>query len=288
MEELKNGTIIRIPTDKLSPSYEKLEYDPEVPPNLINSKVNVDTNENASAYLMSLMGSKIFDFPKPVSLIKYLMNFIIDKNDTILDFFSGSATTAHAVMELNKDGGNRKYICVQLEEKTDNEEFPTICEIGKERIRRAGAKITQEIASAKPRNDSNLDIGFRVLKLATTNFKEVYYHPSKLGQGDLLNFETNIEEGRTDLDLLFQIMLDLGIELSLKITPQTVDGTKLYMLENNELIACLEDNISQAAIEEIKKHKPYQVVLKDGCFADDNDKINALQELSNITTVSVI
>lgn len=238
----------------------------------------------------------VMSFPKPLNLLLHFINMInLKHNDIILDFFSGSATTAHAVMQLNaEDGGNRKFIMVQLPEATDEKSeaykagYKNICEIGKERIRRAGAKITQEIASAKPRNDGNLDIGFRVLKIDTTNFKDVYYHPNNLTQKDIFDFQTNIKEERTDLDLLFQIMLDLGIELSLKITPQTVDGTKLYMLENNELIACLEDAISQAAIQEIKKHKPYQVVLKDGCFTDDNDKINALQELANITTVSVI
>ncbi|DAB31044.1 MAG TPA: type III restriction endonuclease subunit M [Sulfurimonas sp. UBA12504] len=137
-------------------------------------------------------------------------------------------------------------------------------------------------------SQKNLDIGFRVLKIDSTNFKDVYYHPNNLTQKDIFDFQTNIKEERTDLDLLFQIMLDLGIELSLKITPQTVDGTKIYMLENNELIACLEDNISLLVIAEIKKLKPYQVVLKDGCFKDDNDKINAVQELSSVTTVSVL
>ncbi|MBU1659196.1 site-specific DNA-methyltransferase [bacterium] len=268
------------------------------------------TAETGKTELSETLDTKEHDFEtvKPTTLIKKLL-FHLQNNDNeiILDFFSGSATTAHAVMQLNsEDGGNRKFIMVQLPEATDEKSeafkagYKNICEIGKERIRRAGAKITQEIASAKPRNDEmkiasakprndgNLDIGFRVLRLDTTNFKDVYYHPNNLTQKDIFDFQTNIKEERTDLDLLFQIMLDLGIELSLKITPQTVEGTKLYLLENNELIACLEDTISQAAIQEIKKLKPYQVVLKDGCFADDNDKINALQELASVTTVSVI
>ncbi len=260
-----------------------------------NLWIDIDGNKKGSIELREILEKKVFDNPKPLGFLSRVISISCEKNDLILDFFGGSATTAHAVMQLNsEDGGNRKFIMVQLPEATDEKSeaykagYKNICEIGKERIRRAGAKITQEIASAKPRNDSNLDTGFRVLKIDTTNFKDVYYHPNNLTQKNIFDFQTNIKEERTDLDLLFQIMLDLGIELSLKITPQIVDGTKLYMLENNELIACLEENISQAAVQEIKKHKPYQVVLKDGCFADDNDKINALQELSNITTVSVI
>lgn len=255
---------------------------------------SIMSDDQRPDYSMMTQFETPFDNPKQLSFMTRIVS-LADKDSIVLDFFSGSSTTAHAVMQLNaEDGGNRKFIMVQLPELINENsgdkksKFNNICELAKERIRRAGIKITQEIASAKPRNDGSLDIGFRVLKIDTTNFKDVYYHPNNLTQKDIFDFQTNIKEERTDLDLLFQIMLDLGIELSLKITHQTVDGTKLYMLENNELIACLEDAISQAAIQEIKKHKPYQVVLKDGCFADDNDKINALQELSNITTVSVI
>lgn len=285
-----------------------------------NLWIDIDGNKKGSIELREILEKKVFDNPKPLGFLSRVISISCEKNDLVLDFFSGSATTAHAVMQLNaEDGGNRKFIMVQLPESTDEKSeaykagYKNICEIGKERIRRAGAKITQEIASAKPRNDEikiasakprndgdgffvtandseavSLDIGFRVLKIDSTNFKDVYYHPNNLTQKDIFDFQTNIKEERTDLDLLFQIMLDLGIELSLKITPQTVDGTKIYMLENNELIACLEDNISLLVIEEIKKLKPYQVVLKDGCFKDDNDKINAVQELSSVTTVSVL
>ena len=269
---------------------------------------------NGTLIIKNLFNDRIFDNPKPLDLIKDFIS-VGSKDGIILDFFSGSATTAHAVMQRNaEDGGNRKFIMIQLPEATDEKseaykEYKNICEIGKERIRRAGQKILNQVQNDenktqnyenKIQNDSarhsvldtesqkNLDIGFRVLKIDSTNFKDVYYHPNNLTQKDIFDFQTNIKEERTDLDLLFQIMLDLGIELSLKITPQTVDGTKIYMLENNELIACLEDNISLLVIAEIKKLKPYQVVLKDGCFKDDNDKINAVQELSSVTTVSVL
>jgi len=243
-----------------------------------------------------IMPEEVFSYPKPISLINHFLTISNTSNNLILDFFSGSATTAHAVMDLNaKDGGNRKFIMVQLPENTDEkseafkEGYKTIAEIGKERIRRAGSKILEENSKFNTQNSTlNLDIGFRVLKTDTTNFKDVYYHPNQLGQGNLLNLESNIKEDRTDLDLLFAIMIDLGIELSLKITPQKIDNITMYSIENSELIACFENNISEAVIEEIIKQKPYQVVLKEDCFKNDSKKINIIQKLSTITTVSVI
>ena len=224
-----------------------------------------------------------FSYPKPLSLIKHFLNIAITKNDLILDFFSGFATTAHAVMQLNaQDGGNRKFIMVQIPEKTDDKDFPTICEIGKERIRRAGKKIIEESGR------TDLDIGFRVLKVDSSNMKDVYYHPADLKQSNLLDFETNIKEDRNDLDLLFSIMLDLGITLDLKITTKTVDDKKLYIIENSELVVCFENSISLEVIEFIKKEKPLKVVLKDGCFENDTKKINAINELSLISNISVI
>ena len=255
--------------------------------------------QNGTKELSELFNKKIFDFNKPIELIRYLISFelndtiTINDNDIILDFFSGSATTAHAVMNLNaQDGGNRKFIMVQLPEITDEKSeaykagYKNICEIGKERIRRAGKKIKEE--NKDKENIQNLDIGFRVLKVDSTNFKEVYYHPNKLGQEQLKMFESNIKEDRSDLDLLFAVMIDLGIELSLKITTKILSNKKLYLIENSELIACFENDITLSVIEEIIAIKPYQVVLKDGCFANDNDKINAMQKLADITTVSVI
>ncbi len=240
--------------------------------------------------------TEYFDYTKPTVLIKNLTKSIFSEENIILDFFSGSATTAHAVMQLNaEDGGNRKYICVQLQEETDEKSeaykagYKTICEIGKERIRRAGEKILNDkLLMLNEEENSKLDIGFRVLKIDTTNFKEVYYHPNELGQKDLFDMQSNIKEDRTDLDLLFQTMLDLGVELSLKITPKVVDGATIYMLENNELVACFADDVSLHVIEEIKSLAPYQIVLKDSCFSHDKDKINAVESLSKVSTVSVI
>lgn len=242
--------------------------------------------------LTNLGFNKIFDYPKPIDLIQILLNPIIKGNDLILDFFSGSSTTAHAVMKLNsEDGGNRKFIMVQIPELTDEKSeafkagYKNICEIGKERIRRAGKKILEE---NKDKDLSSLDIGFRVLKTDSTNFKDVYYHPNNLNQNQLKMFETNIKEDRSDLDLLFSIMLDLGIELSLKINTKIVLNKKLYLVENNELIVCFQDNINLEIIQAIKEEKPLKVVLKDGCFANDTEKINAILELSLITSISVI
>lgn len=241
------------------------------------------TTVKGSNELKELGIDKLFDYPKPTDLIKILTNTVSKKDDIILDFFSGSATTAHAVMDLNaQDGGNRKFIMVQIPEKTDDKDFPTICEIGKERIRRAGKKIVEESGR------TDLDIGFRVLKVDSSNMKDVYYHPADLKQSNLLDFETNIKEDRNDLDLLFSIMLDLGITLDLKITTKTVDDKKLYIIENSELVVCFENSISLEVIEFIKKEKPLKVVLKDGCFENDTKKINAINELSLIKNISVI
>lgn len=246
----------------------------------MEKEINYDRSKDD---LKNIKLDKVFDYSKPSYLIEKLCFISTLKDDIILDFFSGSATTAHAVMQLNaQDGGNRKFIMVQIPEKTDDKDFPTICEIGKERIRRAGKKIVEE--SGK----TDLDIGFRVLKVDSSNMKDVYYHPADLKQSNLLDFETNIKEDRNDLDLLFSIMLDLGITLDLKITTKTVDDKKLYIIENSELVVCFENSISLEVIEFIKKEKPLKVVLKDGCFENDTKKINAINELSLITNISVI
>ncbi|WP_205588680.1 site-specific DNA-methyltransferase [Poseidonibacter antarcticus] len=251
------------------------------------------TATKGTKLLQSLFNSSPFDTPKPIKLIQQLMILSTKKDDLILDFFSGSATTAHAVIDLNaQDIGNRKYIMVQLSEVTDEKSeafkagYKTIPEIGKERIRRAGEKIIED--NKDKENIKNLDIGFRVLKTDSSNFKDVYYHPNDLGQKDLFNLESNIKEDRDELDLLFQIMLDLGIELDLKITKEIVDDKTIFILENSELVACFSQNISLEVIEKIKAHNPYKVVLKDGCFANDTDKINAIQDLSQNSSVSVI
>lgn len=219
-----------------------------------------------------------FDFAKPVDLIKYLISLVVDdRRMIILDFFSGSATTAHAVMQLNaEDGGQRKFIMVQLPEETDEKSeaykagYKTICEIGKERIRRAGKKIKED----SPLTTQNLDIGFRVLKCDSSNMKEVYYNPAEYEPSLFSRLEDNIKEDRTPEDLLFQVMLDLGVLLSSKIEETTIAGKKVFNVEDNYLIACFDDNVTEEVITEIAKQKPYYFVMRDSSMANDSVATN--------------
>ena len=230
-------------------------------------------NRNGSEELSKL--NIPFSFPKPSKLVKYLLSIVnIDKNSIILDFFSGSATTAHAVMQLNsEDNGNRKYIMVQLPEKCEeNSEayrngYKTICEIGEERIRRAGAKIKEE-------TNADIDYGFRVYKVDSTNMKDVYYTANDLEQGNLAEFESNIKEDRTTDDLLTQVILNLGLSLDLKIEEKMIGKNKVYYVAGNSLVACFDDSIDIDIVDEICKCEPYKVVFKDSAFKTDNDKIN--------------
>ncbi len=214
-----------------------------------------------------------FDFPKPINLIKYLVGLIPDKDLIILDFFSGSATTAHAVMKLNaEDGGNRKFIMVQLPEKTDEKSeaykagYKNICEIGKERIRRAGKKIKED--NKDKEGIEKLDIGFRVFKLDTSNMEDVYYTPQEFDEQNL--FADNVKPDRTNEDLLFQVMLDLGKELSVKIEVKEIAGKTVHMVDGNYLIACFDENVNETTIKEIAKLKPVYFVMRDASAANDN------------------
>lgn len=217
-----------------------------------------------------------FDFAKPVGMIKYLIFIMQQEKDIIvLDFFSGSATTAHAVMQLNaEDGGHRKFIMVQLPEETDEKSeaykagYKNICEIGKERIRRAAKKIAEENPEAK------FDGGFRVLKCDSSNMKDVYYNPAEYEQSLFSRLEDNIKEDRTPEDLLFQVMLDLGVLLSSKIEETTIAGKKVFNVEDNYLIACFDDNVTEEVITEIAKQKPYYFVMRDSSMANDSVATN--------------
>jgi len=198
-------------------------------------------------------------------------------DDIILDFFSGSATTAHAVMQLNADdGGHRKFIMVQLPEKTDAKSeafkagYENICEIGKERIRRAGAKLKEE----NPMTTQDLDIGFRVLKCDLSNMKEVYYNPAELEISLLTDLTDNIKEDRTAEDLLFQVMLDLGIMLSAKVEQTTLDGKTVFNVNGNHLVACFDKEITDETIKAIAKQEPYYFVMRDNGFANDSVATN--------------
>lgn len=220
-----------------------------------------------------LDGKKCFDYPKSVDLLKTLIGSI-SSPDIVLDFFSGSATTAHAVMQLNaEDGGNRKFIMVQLPEETpENSEarkagYKNICEIGKERIRRAGAKIKQETGA-------DIDYGFRVLKCDSANMKPVYYAPADTEQEQLDILADNIKEGRTGEDLLFQVMLELGVPLSSTIESIEVAGQKIFDVGQNYLLACFDLNVTEASITEIAKRQPAYFVMRDRSMANDTVAAN--------------
>ncbi len=224
-----------------------------------------------------LLGSGIFSYPKPSALVKYLLKIGTSKDSVILDFFSGSATTAHAVMQLNaEDGGNRKFIMVQIPEPCDEKSeaykagYKNICEIGKERIRRAGAKIKQENGLTA----QNLDTGFRVLKLDTSNMQPVYYNPEEYTQTLLDGLTDNIKADRTPLDLLFQVMLDLGKPLSAKIEGKDIAGKKVYIVNDDDLIACLDSNVTEETVKAIAQMKPLYAIFRDSSLASDSVAAN--------------
>lgn len=234
------------------------------------------TNEDANDELHKLLHKQyLFDFSKPIRLIGKLVQSVSSKDDIILDFFSGSATTAHAVMKLNaEDGGRRKFIMVQLAEVTDEKSeaykagYKNICEIGKERIRRAAKKIAEENPEAR------FDGGFRVLKCDSSNMKDVYYNPSEYESFLFSKIEENIKEDRTPDDLLFQVMLDLGVLLSSKIEETTIADKKVFNVENNYMIACFDSNVTEEVVTEIAKRKPYYFVMRDSSMASDSVATN--------------
>ena len=231
--------------------------------------------------MISLMGNaKIFPFPKPSSFVKQLLPLAADKDSIVLDFFSGSATTAHAVMQLNaEDGGHRKFIMVQLPEKCDETSeaykagYKNICEIGKERIRRAGEKIKAE----SPMTTQDLDIGFRVLKLDDTNMKDVYYAADDYSQDMIAGLESNIKDDRTDLDLLFGCLIDWGLPLSLPYRSEQMDGCTVHTYNGGDLIACFDANIPESVVKTIAKRKPLRAVFRDSGFASSPEKINVFE-----------
>ena len=239
-------------------------------------------NQEGTKEIRSLFeGKSIFDFTKPTQLIKKFLSLQInDSDDTdfiVLDYFSGSATTAHAVMQLNsEDGGNRKFIMVQLPEKTDEKSeafkagYKNICEIGKERIRRAGKKIKEE----SPLTTQDLDTGFRVLKLDSTNMQDIYYSPKDISQADLFSQVDNVKPDRTGEDLLFQVMLELGATLDSKIETTTVAGKTIYNVAEGYLVACFDPDVVDDVVKAIAQMQPAYAVLRDTCMKDDSTATN--------------
>ena len=234
-------------------------------------------------------GKSIFDFTKPTELIKFFISLEINANNSkdyiVLDFFSGSATTAQAVLKLNAlDGGNRKYIMVQLPEETPEDSeahkagYYTIPEIAKERIRRAGKKIKEE----SPLTTLNLDTGFRVFRLADSNFEEVKKAPAEYDQSQLDLFLNNVKSDRTDLDLLFGAMLSWGVQLSLPMTSEEVDGKMVYSVNDGDLVACFADDITENIVKAMADKQPLRVLFRDSCFARDDAKINVFETLKQL------
>ena len=255
----------------------------------------VGHSQDAKQNLKKLFdGKSFFDYPKSVELIKRCIQLYSNESSIIIDFFSGSATTAHAVMQLNaEDGGKRKFIMVQLPEKTDEKSeafkagYKNICEIGKERIRRAGEKIKEEAGF----NGQNLDIGFRVLKLDSSNMKDIYYSADEYDQGMLENMQSNTKEDRTDLDLLFGCLVDWGLELDKPYTTKVINGHKVHIYNDGDLVACFEKDLDMKTIDEIAKLQALRVVFSDNSFVDSATKINVAAHFKMIapdTDIKVI
>ncbi|MCQ2106014.1 MAG: site-specific DNA-methyltransferase [Fibrobacter sp.] len=265
--------------------------------------------DEAKKEILSLFDGKApFDTPKPTRLLDRMLTIASEKDSLILDFFSGSATTAHAIFKKNlEDGGNRRFILVQVPEETKSPAYKNICEIGKERIRRAGAKILAEkqaeqqkssekndLFDAQNVSDNNaktLDIGFRVLKIDDSNMKDVYYSAGEVSQQNLLDQISNIKEDRTDMDLLFGCLVDWGVSLSLPIKTETIEGVTIHNVNDGDLIASFSENIPETVIRQIAAKKPLRVVFRDSSFRDAPSKINVTEifkTLSPNTTVKVI
>ncbi len=242
---------------------------------------NVGHSQEGKKELKALFPEGVpFDTPKPIRLLKRMVKLAGKDDFTVLDFFSGSATTAHAVMQLNaEDGGHRKFIMIQLPEPCDEKSeaykagYKNICEIGKERIRRAGEKIKEK----SPLTTQDLDIGFRVLKLDDSNMKDVYYAAEDYDQRSLMDMISNIKEDRTDLDLLFGCLLDWGLPLSMPYRSEQIDGCTVHTYNDGDLIACFDANVPESVVKEIAKRKPLRAVFRDSSFADSPSKINVFE-----------
>ena len=238
---------------------------------------DIANTKNGSSELESIFGSNYFDFPKPVGLLKHLILLVSRKDDIVLDFFSGSATTAHAVMQLNaEDGGNRKFIMVQLPEPCDEKSeaykagYKNICEIGKERIRRAGDKIKAETGA-------DIDYGFRVFKVDDSNMNDIYYSVAELSQTTLASTLDNIKPDRSALDLLFGCLLDWGLPLSMPYKSEQLGGCTVHTYNEGDLLACFDMDIPEEVLVELAKRQPLRAVFRDSCFADSPAKINVFE-----------
>lgn len=246
---------------------------------------NTSSNKEGKKEILNLFGDSFFDTPKPTALIVRLLKLATKNGDLVLDFFSGSATTAHAVMQLNaEEQADRRFLMVQLPEDINdtseayNAGYKNICEIGKERIRRAAKKIKEETGA-------DIDYGFRVYRVDSSNMKDVYYTPDKLGQMNLDDLASNIKEDRTGEDLLIQVMLEFGLELSLPMESKEIEGKTVHYVAGNSLIACFDDEVSETVIKKIAEDQPLRVVFRDSSFRDDSARIN-VEELFKLLSPS--
>ena len=266
-------------TPRIKRFLSELKFEGMAPTSILFYK-DVGHSQEGAQEVVALFGDKgVFDGPKPVRLLQRLITLANLKEDSIvLDFFSGSATTAHALMKTNAEKDKHcKFILVQLpeevSEKKKDQGYETICDIGKERLRRAGKQINEESGLMA----QNLDTGFRVLKLADSNFNEVYFTPKEFTQNLLSGLESNIKEGRNDLDLLFGAMLDWGVQLSLPMSKETVDGCDIYTVNEGDLVACFSENITEDVVSAMASKMPLRVLFRDSCFDDDKSKINVFE-----------
>ena len=243
--------------------------------------IDVGHTDEAKKELKALFDGEIpFDTPKPVRLIQRMVEISSENNDIILDFFSGAATTAQSIMQQNSlgtNGENRRFILVQIPEKTNNK-YRNLCEIGKERIRRAGKKIKEE----SPLTTQNLDTGFRVFRLADSNFEDVKKASAEYNQSQLDLFLNNVKSDRTDLDLLFGAMLSWGVQLSLPMTSEEVDGKMIYSVNDGDLVACFANDITENIVKAMADKQPLRVLFRDSCFARDDAKINVFETLKQL------
>jgi adenine-specific DNA-methyltransferase len=248
----------------------------------------IDESNNGAKIIKNLFETAVFDYPKSSELIVKFLNMAgLDEDAIILDFFSGSATTAHAVMQLNaEDGGHRKFIMVQLPEETSEKSeaykagYKTICEIGEERIRRAGKKIKEETGA-------DIDYGFRVFKVDSSNMEDVYYKASEYNQEQMELFANNIKKDRTPEDLLFQVMLDLGVLLSSKIEETEIAGKKVFNVAEGFLLACFDENVTEETVKAVAEKKPYYAVFRDSSMANDSVATNFDQIFETISPETV-
>ena len=279
MNRLIDEGKVLFPSDGVGrPAYKRFRAEIRSDNKPFSSIIDTQLNSAATRELRNIFDAQVFNYPKTVDLIEQLIRQGTDADSVVLDFFSGSATTAHAVMQLNaEDGGNRRFIMIQLPEPCapDSEaakaDFKTICDIGKERIRRAGDRIK----SKAPLTTENLDVGFRVLKLDTTNFRDVYRTAAELTQDMLADFEENIKGDRTALDLLFGCLLDWGVELNLPCKSEEYDGATIHDYADGALLACFDKNIGESVIEYMAKKKPLRAVFRDAGFTSDAARLNA-------------